>query len=55
MVNALAELNYEAHPRADAPSVYIREKKICSLGFVSTRLFIPRPALNIVWIFHHFA
>ena len=31
MVNTLAELGIEAHPRADAPGVYVGEK-ICSLG-----------------------
>ena len=32
VVNTLAELDIEAHPRADAPGVYVGEKKICSLG-----------------------
>jgi lipoyl(octanoyl) transferase len=32
VVNTLAELGIEAHPRADAPGVYVGEKKICSLG-----------------------
>lgn len=32
VVNTLAELNIEAFPRADAPGVYVGEKKICSLG-----------------------
>ncbi len=32
VVNTLAEVNIEAHPRADAPGVYVGEKKICSLG-----------------------
>lgn len=32
VVNTLAEFNIDAHPRADAPGVYVGEKKICSLG-----------------------
>ena len=32
VVNTLAELGIDAHPRADAPGVYVGEKKICSLG-----------------------
>lgn len=32
VVNTTAELGIEAHPRADAPCVYVGEKKICSLG-----------------------
>ncbi len=32
VVNTTAELGIEAHPRADAPGVYVGEKKICSLG-----------------------
>ena len=32
VVNTLAELNIDSHPRADAPGVYVGEKKICSLG-----------------------
>lgn len=32
VVNTLAELEIDAHPRADAPGVYVGEKKICSLG-----------------------
>ncbi|EBU4540148.1 lipoyl(octanoyl) transferase LipB, partial [Salmonella enterica] len=32
VVNTLAEIGIEAHPRADAPGVYVGEKKICSLG-----------------------
>lgn len=32
VVNTLSELGIEAHPRADAPGVYVGEKKICSLG-----------------------
>lgn len=32
VVNTLAELDIDAHPRADAPGVYVGEKKICSLG-----------------------
>jgi lipoyl(octanoyl) transferase len=32
VVNTLAEFDIEAHPRADAPGVYVGEKKICSLG-----------------------
>ncbi|HGH4637914.1 lipoyl(octanoyl) transferase LipB [Enterobacter bugandensis] len=32
VVNTLAEYGIEAHPRADAPGVYVGEMKICSLG-----------------------
>jgi lipoyl(octanoyl) transferase len=32
VVNTLAEFDIESHPRADAPGVYVGEKKICSLG-----------------------
>ncbi|VFS85073.1 Octanoyltransferase [Kluyvera cryocrescens] len=32
VVNTLAEVGIDAHPRADAPGVYVGEKKICSLG-----------------------
>lgn len=32
VVNTLAECGIESHPRADAPGVYVGEKKICSLG-----------------------
>jgi len=32
VVNTLGELDIEAHPRADAPGVYVGAKKICSLG-----------------------
>ncbi|MFU0446362.1 lipoyl(octanoyl) transferase LipB [Pseudocitrobacter faecalis] len=32
VVNTLAECGIDAHPRADAPGVYVGEKKICSLG-----------------------
>jgi len=32
VVNTLAELDIDANPRADAPGVYVGEKKICSLG-----------------------
>ncbi|HHC4713235.1 lipoyl(octanoyl) transferase LipB [Escherichia albertii] len=32
VVNTLAELDIKAHPRADAPGVYVGKKKICSLG-----------------------
>ncbi|SUG48861.1 lipoate-protein ligase B [Salmonella enterica subsp. arizonae] len=32
VVNTLAEIGIEAHPRADAPGVYVGKKKICSLG-----------------------
>ncbi|MNH35768.1 Octanoyltransferase [compost metagenome] len=32
VVNTLAEFDIDAHPRADAPGVYVGEKKICSLG-----------------------
>jgi len=32
VVNTLAEQGIEAFPRADAPGVYVGEKKICSLG-----------------------
>ncbi|MGL4726941.1 MAG: lipoyl(octanoyl) transferase LipB [Scandinavium sp.] len=32
VVNTLAEFGIDSHPRADAPGVYVGEKKICSLG-----------------------
>ncbi|KNC93056.1 lipoyl(octanoyl) transferase LipB [Trabulsiella odontotermitis] len=32
VVHTLAEYGVDAHPRADAPGVYVGEKKICSLG-----------------------
>ncbi len=32
VVNTLAEKGIEAHPRADAPGVYVGKYKICSLG-----------------------
>ena len=32
VVNTLSEYGVDAHPRADAPGVYVGEKKICSLG-----------------------
>ena len=32
VVNTLAEYDIDAHPRADAPGVYVGERKICSLG-----------------------
>ena len=32
VVNTLADYDIDAHPRADAPGVYVGEKKICSLG-----------------------
>ncbi|ELE9726798.1 lipoyl(octanoyl) transferase LipB [Enterobacter kobei] len=32
VVNTLAEYGLDAHPRADAPGVYVGEMKICSLG-----------------------
>jgi lipoyl(octanoyl) transferase len=32
VVNTLAEFAIDAHPRADAPGVYVGEMKICSLG-----------------------
>ncbi|MNT69759.1 Octanoyltransferase [compost metagenome] len=32
MVDTLAEYDIDAHPRADAPGVYVGEMKICSLG-----------------------
>ena len=32
VVDTLAEYGIDAHPRADAPGVYVGEKKICSLG-----------------------
>ncbi|MGX5004935.1 lipoyl(octanoyl) transferase LipB [Enterobacter hormaechei] len=32
VVNTLAEYGMDAHPRADAPGVYVGEMKICSLG-----------------------
>ncbi|EMO5716399.1 lipoyl(octanoyl) transferase LipB [Enterobacter cloacae complex sp. P12RS] len=32
VVNTLAEYGIDAHPRADAPGVYVGDMKICSLG-----------------------
>ncbi len=32
VVNTLAEYGIDAHPRTDAPGVYVGEMKICSLG-----------------------
>ncbi|MGG5835843.1 lipoyl(octanoyl) transferase LipB [Huaxiibacter chinensis] len=32
VVDTLAEYGIQAHPRADAPGVYVGESKICSLG-----------------------
>ena len=32
VVNTLADYGIDAHPRADAPGVYVGEMKICSLG-----------------------
>lgn len=32
VVNTLAKLSIKAHPQADAPSVYVKKKKICSLS-----------------------
>lgn len=32
VVNTLAEYGIDAHPRADAPGVYVGEMKICSTG-----------------------
>ncbi|ELC6509043.1 TPA: lipoyl(octanoyl) transferase LipB [Enterobacter hormaechei subsp. xiangfangensis] len=32
VVNTLAEYGIDAHPRADAPGVYVGKMKICSLG-----------------------
>ena len=32
VVNTLAEYDIDAHPRADAPGVYVGDMKICSLG-----------------------
>ena len=32
VVNTLAEYGIESHPRADAPGVYVGDRKICSLG-----------------------
>ena len=32
VVNTLAEYDIDAHPRADAPGVYVGEMKFCSLG-----------------------
>lgn len=32
VVDTLGEYGIDAHPRADAPGVYVGEKKICSLG-----------------------
>jgi lipoyl(octanoyl) transferase len=32
VVNTLAEYNITAYPKADAPGVYVADKKICSIG-----------------------
>lgn len=32
VVNTLTEYGIESHPRADAPGVYVGDRKICSLG-----------------------
>ncbi|MDG6881820.1 Octanoyltransferase [Phocoenobacter uteri] len=32
VVKTLADYGIESHPKADAPGVYVNEKKICSLG-----------------------
>jgi lipoyl(octanoyl) transferase len=32
VIDTLAELGIEARARADAPGVYVQDKKICSLG-----------------------
>ncbi len=43
VVNTLAEYDIDAHPRADAPGVYVGEMKICSLGLrIRKRLLVPR-------------
>lgn len=55
VVNTLVELGIEAHPRADAPWCLCRGKENLLTGFTySTRLFIPRSGINVIWIFHHF-
>ncbi len=47
VVNTPAELGIEAHPRADAPGVYVGEKENLLTGFTySTRLFIPRSGIK---------
>lgn len=47
VVNTLAELGIEAHPRADAPGVYVGGKENLLTGFTySTRLFIPRSGIK---------
>ena len=32
VISTLAENNIEAHPKADAPGVYVEQQKICSVG-----------------------
>lgn len=47
VVNTLAELDIEAHPRADAPGVYVGEKKnLFARIAYSPRLFIPRSGIK---------
>lgn len=45
VVNTLAEYGIDAHPRADAPCVYVGEMKICSPGcvFVKAAHSMARP------------
>ncbi len=37
VIDTLAELGIEARARADAPGVYVQDKKICSLGCASVK------------------
>ena len=55
VVNTLAEYSIESHPRADAPGVYVGERKICSLGLrIRKGCSFHGLALNIAWISHRF-
>ncbi len=55
VVNTLAEYSIESHPRADAPGVYVGERKICSLGLrIRKGCSFHGLALDIAWISHRF-
>ncbi len=54
VVNTLAEYSIESHPRADAPGVYVGERKICSLGLRIRCRSFHGLALNIAMDPHRF-
>ncbi len=57
VVNTLAEMGIEAHPRADAPGVYVGEKENLLAGFTyPSRLLIPRflALETLTWILSPF-